>query len=68
MVLSTKRPQRDYDEGLAHARKAVELAKNGENPYGTLSLAEYRSGHWAESLAASDVVKAISSVLRVEGS
>ena len=36
-----------------HARKAVVHAKNGENCYGTLALAEYRSGHWAESLAAS---------------
>ena len=36
-----------------HARKAVELAKADAYCYGTLALAEYRSGHWAESLAAS---------------
>jgi len=34
------------------ARKAVELAKKGENFDRTLALAEYRSGHWAESLGA----------------
>jgi hypothetical protein len=37
-----------------HARKAVELAKKGENYNNTLGLAEYRSGHWAESLVASE--------------
>ena len=54
LVLSRKRPQGEYDEGLVHARKAVELAKKDENCYNTLALAEYRSGHWAESLAASE--------------
>jgi eukaryotic-like serine/threonine-protein kinase len=54
LVRSPKRPPRDYDEGLMHARKAIELAKKGENSYGTLALAEYRSGHWALSLAASN--------------
>ncbi len=54
MVLSPKHPQGDYEEGLLHARKAVELAKKGENHFGTLALAEYRSGHWDESLAASE--------------
>jgi tetratricopeptide (TPR) repeat protein len=54
LVLSPERQPRHYDEGLVHARKAVELAMNGENHFGTLALAEYRSGHWAESLAGSD--------------
>jgi superkiller protein 3 len=54
LVLSPKRPRRVYDEGLLHARKAVELAQKGENHFGTLALAEYRSGHWPESLAASE--------------
>jgi hypothetical protein len=53
LVVSPGRPTRDYDEGLAHARKAVEVAKLPEN-YNTLALAEYRAGHWAESLAASE--------------
>jgi len=38
---------------LVHARKAVELGEKDANTYGTLALAEYRSGHYAESLAAS---------------
>ena len=60
MVTSPKRPRRDYDEGLVHARKAVELAKKDENCYGTLALAEYRSGHWAESLTACEQSMALS--------
>ena len=59
LVLSRKRPQREYDEGLAHARKAVELAKKGVNSHSTLALAEYRSGHWTESLAASERAMAL---------
>jgi hypothetical protein len=35
-------------------QQAIELAKKGENGHGTLALAEYRSGHRAESLAASE--------------
>jgi tetratricopeptide (TPR) repeat protein len=54
LVLSPKRPRRDYDEGLVHARKAVELAPKNANTHGTLALAEYRSSHWSESLAASE--------------
>jgi serine/threonine-protein kinase len=53
LVVSPGRPPRDYEEGLAHARKAVEVSKPGDNPYGTLALAEYREGRWAESLVAS---------------
>ncbi len=52
LVVPPKRPHSEYDEGLVHAHKAVAHAKNGKNFYGTLALAEYRSGHWAESLAA----------------
>jgi eukaryotic-like serine/threonine-protein kinase len=54
LVVSPKRPQRDYDEGLLHARKAVELAPEIANSFNTLALAEYRSGHWDLSLAASE--------------
>jgi len=54
LVLSPKRPRHDYDEGLVHARKAVELAPKEHHKYRTLAIAEYRSGHWAESLAASE--------------
>jgi tetratricopeptide (TPR) repeat protein len=52
LVLRAKRPRRDYDEGLVHARKAVELAPKDGDAVAALALAEYRSGHWAESLAA----------------
>jgi tetratricopeptide (TPR) repeat protein len=43
----------DYDDGLVHARKALELAPNDSFSYVTLALAEYRLGHWNESRAAS---------------
>jgi serine/threonine-protein kinase len=43
-----------YDEGLQHVRKAVGLGPKEARFQGTLALVEYRSGHWAESLAASD--------------
>ncbi|HZW30391.1 MAG TPA: tetratricopeptide repeat protein, partial [Isosphaeraceae bacterium] len=61
LVLPPKRPQRDYDEGLVHARKAAELAPKEANHLGTLALAEYRSGHWAESIAASHRAMALRS-------
>ena len=51
-MLSPKRPAADYGEGLVHARKAVELAPTNGNFLNTLALAEYRSAHSAESLAA----------------
>ncbi len=54
LVVSPKRPRRDYDEGLLQARKAVELAPKDGHSFNTLALAEYRSGHWAESLAAGE--------------
>jgi tetratricopeptide (TPR) repeat protein len=52
LVLSPKRLQREYDEGLVHARKAVEQAPQHGGFANTLALAEYRLGHWAESIAA----------------
>ena len=53
LALPAKRPRPDYDEALKHARKAVELAPDWFN-LNTLTLAEYRTGRWAESLAASE--------------
>jgi tetratricopeptide (TPR) repeat protein len=44
----------DYAEALAHARKAAELAPRDVACVNTLALAEYRSGHWAESAAAAE--------------
>ncbi len=53
LALPAKRPRHLYEEGLTHARKAVELAPKAGDKFNTLALAEYRSGHWTESLAAS---------------
>ena len=53
LVQSPKRPRDDYNEGLAHARKAVELEPKNRDGYRTLALVEYRLGHWPESLGAS---------------
>ncbi len=47
-------PSTDYEEALTHARKAVELAPSDVASVNTLALAEYRSGHWAESVAAAE--------------
>jgi serine/threonine-protein kinase len=54
LVVSPKRARRHYDEALIHARKAHELAPKDGQIVNTLALAEYRSGHWAESMAASE--------------
>ena len=54
VALSPHRPLRDYDEALEHARKAVELAPKEGDIVNTLALAEYRAGHWNESIAASE--------------
>jgi Flp pilus assembly protein TadD len=37
-----------------HARRAVELSPKDGNCHSILALAEYRSGHWNESLAAAE--------------
>jgi tetratricopeptide (TPR) repeat protein len=52
LILPPNRPQRDYDEGLVQARKAVELAPKKGDFANTLALAEYRSSHWARAIAA----------------
>src|SRR5262249_12293251 len=54
MVRSPKAPEHYYVEGLRYARKAVELETKNANFANTLAVAEYRSGHWAESIAASE--------------
>jgi cytochrome c-type biogenesis protein CcmH/NrfG len=45
---------RDPTGALGHARKAVELEPSNPSSFSTLALAEYRLGHWVESLAASE--------------
>ena len=54
LVLSLKGSRTDHDEALVHARKAVELAPKVGICYLLLALAEYRLGHWTESLAAGE--------------
>jgi serine/threonine-protein kinase len=54
LLLSPRRPQHEYSEALVHARKALELAPKSGMIANTLALAEYRAGHWAESIAASE--------------
>ena len=54
LVVSPNRPRRDVEEGQRHARRAVELLPNDANVANTLALAEYRCGHWLESIAASE--------------
>jgi tetratricopeptide (TPR) repeat protein len=55
LVLAPERPRRLYEEALMHARKGVELAPENRIIFlSTLALAEYRVGHWAESIAASE--------------
>ncbi len=41
-------------EALEHARQAVALSPKNSSFHNTLALAEYRAGHWAESIAAAD--------------
>ncbi len=41
-------------EAIEHTRRAVALRPNDPSFHTTLALAEYRSGHWAESIAAAE--------------
>jgi hypothetical protein len=52
--LSPERSRRKYEESLVHDRKAVELAPKVGGIVNMLALAEYRSGHWVESIAAGE--------------
>jgi tetratricopeptide (TPR) repeat protein len=45
---------RNATEALRHARAAVALDPTSAETYNTLALAEFRSGHWKESVAASE--------------
>jgi superkiller protein 3 len=54
LALPADRPARGYDEALVHARKCVELNPKDGNHVNTLALAEYRVGHWHESIAAAE--------------
>jgi serine/threonine-protein kinase len=54
------RPRNEYDIAVEHARKAVELTPDDANRRNTLALAEYRAGHWNESIAAAEQSIALS--------
>ena len=45
------------EEALTHVRKSVEFAPTDVASVNTMALAEYRSGHWAESVAAAERAK-----------
>ncbi len=52
-----KKPDRsvqERSEALEHARRAVALSPKEGSFRTTLALAEYRAGHWAESIAAAE--------------
>jgi tetratricopeptide (TPR) repeat protein len=59
LLFSTRAGRRANDEALVHARKGVELAPKTQRYYNTLALAEYRVGHWTESLVASEQYMAL---------
>jgi len=61
LIVSASRSRGDYDEAVAHARKAVEVEPRNGNYVNTLALAEYRAGHWEESIAASERSMALGS-------
>ena len=50
----SNRNRRMPAEALELTRKAVALAPKDSNFHNTLALAEYRAGHWAESIAAAE--------------
>ena len=54
LVRPPGRPRQEYEMGLMYARKAVELTPKDGYIVNSLALAEYRVGHWAESIAASE--------------
>jgi eukaryotic-like serine/threonine-protein kinase len=54
LLLAPGRPRREYEEALVQARKACQFVPNKFSYANTLALAEYRNGHWAEALVASD--------------
>ncbi len=58
--------ERERSEALEHARRAVALRPKDPSFQATLALAEYRSGHWAESIAAAE--QSIALTKEVDGS
>jgi len=54
IVKKPDRSDRERSEALEHARQAVALSPKAGSLQNTLALAEYRAGHWAESIAAAE--------------
>jgi tetratricopeptide (TPR) repeat protein len=54
VVKKQDRTDRERTEALEHARQAVVLSPNDGTFRATLALAEYRAGHWTESIAAAE--------------
>ena len=52
LAMSPRREPRDYDEAISLASRAITLDPKDGTRYNTLALAEYRAGHFAESIAA----------------
>jgi tetratricopeptide (TPR) repeat protein len=59
LAVPLKRPQREYDEAMIHARKAVEIQPGDSNLIGLLALTEYRVGRLAESIATTERAMAL---------
>jgi serine/threonine-protein kinase len=58
-LMTPGRPRPDLEEALVHARRAVELKTDQGTCLGTLALAEYRAGHWTESIRAGERAAAL---------
>jgi len=54
LVKKPGRSDADRGEAMEHARQAVALSPKDGSFRTTLALAEYRAGHWAESIAAAE--------------
>ncbi len=54
VVKKPDRSAQERSEALEHARQAVALGPKEGGFLATLALAEYRAGHWAESIAAAE--------------
>jgi tetratricopeptide (TPR) repeat protein len=52
IALDPSRPRPEYEEALEHSRLAVKLAPDNGDYLNTLALAEFRVGHWDESIDA----------------
>ncbi len=54
VVKKPNRGAQERSEALEHARQAVAINPKDGACHATLALAEYRAGHWAESIAAAE--------------